>query len=135
MTNETELVDHARAVRERAYAPYSRFKVGAAILDERGRVHVGCNVENAAYPLGACAEATAIGAMVSQGGKKIVRIAILGGGEDIEPCPPCGGCRQLISEFAGPETRVLLLGADGATASYQMAEILPMAFRLKGRSP
>ncbi len=131
MISDAELVDHARAVRERAYAPYSRFKVGAAILDERGRIHVGCNVENAAYPLGVCAEASAISAMVSQGAKTIVRIAILGGGAEVEPCTPCGGCRQAISEFAGDETRVLLIDEKGGVASYRVAEILPMAFRLK----
>jgi len=128
--SDAELLDNAREVRKRAHAPYSRFKVGAAIVDESGRVHVGCNVENAAYPLGACAEASAIGAMVSQGGKRIVRIAVLGGRTEIEPCTPCGGCRQAISEFADDQTRILLLKENAEIASLTVAEILPLPFRL-----
>jgi cytidine deaminase len=127
--SDAELFDNARAVRERAHAPYSKFKVGAAIVDESGRIHVGCNVENAAYPLGACAETSAISAMVSQGGKRIVRIAVLGGAGKIEPCTPCGGCRQAISEFADDQTRILLLNEKVEIVSLAVAEILPMPFR------
>ncbi|MEX0643722.1 MAG: cytidine deaminase [Parvularculaceae bacterium] len=127
--SDAQLFDNAKAVREFAHAPYSKFKVGAAIIDESGRIHVGCNVENAAYPLGACAEASAIGAMVSQGGKRIVRIAILGGGHKIEPCTPCGGCRQTILEFADDQTRILLMNEKLKIASLTVAEILPMPFR------
>jgi len=131
--SDAELFDHARAVRERAYAPYSKFKVGAAIEDEKGRLHVGCNVENAAYPLGVCAEGSAISAMIAAGGGTIVRIAIVGGGDLAGPCSPCGGCRQKILEFADERTRVLLIDAAGAIARHALAELLPHAFRLKAR--
>ncbi|MFQ5563317.1 MAG: cytidine deaminase [Parvularculaceae bacterium] len=124
------LFEQAAAVRERAYAPYSKFRVGAAIEDEAGRIHVGCNVENAAYPNGACAEAGAIAAMIAGGGKRIRKIAVIGGGENIETCTPCGGCRQRISEFADQETEILLKDETGAVRSYSMEELLPAAFAL-----
>lgn len=130
MISDEDLFDHAEAVRQRAYAPYSQFRVGAAILDEKGGVHVGCNVENAAYPLGACAEASAIGAMVSNGGTAIKKIAVVGGGEKIEACAPCGGCRQKIAEFAAGDTLVLLKDETGAVRGHTVAELLPLAFRL-----
>lgn len=127
---DEKLFEHARAVRERAYAPYSKFLVGAAIIDEKGKLHIGCNVENAAYPLGACAETSAIGAMISQGGKTIKKMAIIGGGDKIEACTPCGGCRQAISEFAGEDTVILLKDETGVIRRYTVAEMLPLAFRL-----
>ncbi len=130
---DKELLDHARAVRDRAHAPYSKFKVGAAIVDEAGRIHVGCNVENAAYPLGACAEATAIGAMVSSSGNKIAAIAIVGGRSKLELCPPCGGCRQRIAEFGDANTNILLMDENGDIQRYTLAELLPLAFRLDGK--
>ncbi len=125
------LIDHALAARERAYAPYSKFKVGAAIIDENGKIHTGCNVENAAYPLGNCAEASAISAMVAAGSRRITKIAIAGGAERIEDCTPCGGCRQAIAEFAKPDTIILLRKADGSVSRYAMTELLPHAFRLE----
>lgn len=124
------LFERAEAVREQAYAPYSKFRVGAAIEDEAGRIHVGCNVENAAYPNGACAEAGAIAAMIASGGKRIRKIAVIGGGEKIEACTPCGGCRQRIAEFADAETQILLRDEAGVVRSYSMAELLPAAFAL-----
>lgn len=127
---DEELFEHAQSARERAYAPYSRFKVGAALIDETGRIHIGCNVENAAYPLGACAERSAISVMVSQGGATIKRIAILGGRKTIEACAPCGGCRQAISEFAGVDTVILLKDEAGAIRRHTVSEMLPLAFRL-----
>lgn len=128
---DEELFDHASKVRERAYAPYSKFKVGAAILDETGAVHAGCNVENAAYPLGNCAETSAIAAMIGGGGRAIVKIAVVGGGEKLEQCMPCGGCRQAIAEFARDETAILLKGEDGSIRQVTVGELLPHAFRLK----
>ncbi len=129
--NEKMLVDAAKAVRANAYAPYSSYYVGAALLDETGAVHTGCNVENAAFPQGACAEANAIGAMVAAGGKRIVAIAAVGGTEELEACTPCGGCRQRIQEFAGEDTRVILISDDGLIASYPIDDLLPATFRLR----
>lgn len=130
--NDAELLERAKAVRQAAYAPYSGFLVGAAIEDDQGQVHGGCNVENAAYPLGACAEAGAIGAMIAAGGAKrrISRIAIVGGRKDLEDCTPCGGCRQRIAEFAGPQTRILLEGPSGTIREFSMAALLPAGFVL-----
>lgn len=129
--SEDELFEKAATARTRAYAPYSKFRVGAAIEDETGAIHVGCNVENAAYPIGACAEAGAISAMIAEGGKKIKKIAVIGGGVAIEDCTPCGGCRQRIAEFADKDTEILLKGGDGEVRRYSIAELLPVSFTLK----
>jgi len=131
--SETEemLLDAARRVRANAYAPYSGFHVGAALIDETGAVYVGCNVENAAYPEGFCAEAGAIGAMVAGGGKRIVAIAAVGGTDEIVPCTPCGGCRQRILEFADKNTQIILVGDKGAIDCLTIDELLPSAFTLK----
>ena len=122
----TEMLAAARAAQRRAHAPYSNFLVGAAVIDELGRVHAGCNVENAAYPLGMCAEASAIAAMVLAGGRRIGALAVVGDGEAL--VTPCGGCRQRLREFAAPETPVVV--ADGATvrARFTLAELLPASF-------
>jgi cytidine deaminase len=120
------LWDAARQVRVHAHAPYSRFAVGAAVLDEQGRVHAGCNVENAAYPSGICAETAAIAAMVCAGEREIAAILVLG--EGAEPLPPCGACRQRILEFSGPQTRIYCGGASGPGEALTMAELLPHAF-------
>ena len=128
MTDQ-ELIDAALAVRENAYCPYSGFKVGAALVDNQGQMHVGCNVENAAYPQGNCAEASAIGAMVATGGKTIVTIAVAGGSETVTACTPCGGCRQRISEFADAQTRVIVIDDDG-WHTYTMEELLPAGFHM-----
>jgi cytidine deaminase len=127
---DRQLVDAALQVRANAHAPYSGFRVGAALLDERGDIHTGCNVENAAYPEGVCAEANAIGAMVAAGGRRIVAIAAVGGADGIEACSPCGGCRQRISEFADEDTRVILVDADESTSSHSISELLPASFSL-----
>lgn len=120
----------AEAARGRAYAPYSGFRVGAAILDDAGDVHAGCNVENAAYPEGTCAEAGAVAAMVMAGRGRIVEIAVVGGSDRSGPilCPPCGGCRQKIREFGGLSARVHLRGADGAVVTRSLEELLPLSF-------
>jgi cytidine deaminase len=128
--DDQALIDAAKKVRRHAYAPYSGYQVGAALLDDTGQVHSGCNVENSAFPEGVCAEANAIGSMIAAGGKTIIAIAAVGGRAEIEACTPCGGCRQKILEFADGETRVLLIGDDGGIESYSTEELLPMSFRL-----
>ena len=128
MTDQ-ELIDAALAVRENAYCPYSGFKVGAALVDDQGQTHVGCNVENAAYPQGNCAETSAIGAMVAAGGKTIVTIAVAGGSDAVTACTPCGGCRQRINEFADAQTRVIVIDDDG-WHTYSMKELLPAGFHM-----
>lgn len=128
---EKELFDLAIRTRAMAYARYSKFLVGAAILDDKGELHAGCNVENGAYPLGACAEVGAISAMIAAGGRKIDLIAIVGGRDALEKCPPCGGCRQRIAEFAAPKTRILLKDAAGDVSAYSIADLLPGAFHLE----
>jgi cytidine deaminase len=105
------LIKAALAARVRAYAPYSRFPVGAALRTEEGAIHAGCNVENAAYPQGTCAEAGAIAAMVMAGHRRIAEIVVAGGGE--VPCTPCGGCRQKIREFAAPGMVVRMVDPTG----------------------
>ena len=95
---KNKLYERAKKVMEKAYAPYSKFKVGAAIFDENGKYHVGCNIENSAYPIGNCAEASAISAMIASNGNKIIAISVTGYGNLL--CTPCGGCRQRIREFA-----------------------------------
>jgi cytidine deaminase len=128
--DDQTLIDAAKKVRRHAYAPYSGYHVGAALLDDTGQVHSGCNVENSAFPEGVCAEANAIGSMVAAGGKTIIAIAAVGGRDAIEACTPCGGCRQKILEFADGETRVLLIGDDGGIESFSIEELLPSSFRL-----
>ena len=124
--SEQRLVAAARAVRERAYAPYSGFRVGAALLDEAGRVHAGCNVENAAYPQSQCAEASAIGALVAAGGRRITAVAVAG--EGAAPVTPCGGCRQRLREFAAGSTPVLVADPSGLRLRTTLGELLPHAF-------
>jgi cytidine deaminase len=120
------LLEAARAAQANAYAPYSRFRVGAAIRTPSGRIFSGCNVENAAYPQGACAETGAIAAMVASGERRIAEILVVGDGDLL--CTPCGGCRQRIREFAAGNARVHVAGADGVRASFTVDELLPSSF-------
>ena len=129
-TDLNALVEAASAARENAYADYSHYRVGVAILDENGNIHAGCNVENAAYPLGSCAEANAIGAMVSAGGRRIVRLLILASRETLEASSPCGGCRQRIAEFADEGTDIVLQNDEGSLAHYSIDALLPNSFAL-----
>jgi cytidine deaminase len=131
MTEWSALMDGALAVREHAHAPYSGYRVGAAVMDEAGRIHAGCNVENAAYPEGLCAEAGAIAAMVAAGGRRIRAIAVAGGHDTPGACTPCGGCRQKIREFADADTRIVLLDGAGATVGYGIDDLLPYSFLLQ----
>lgn len=126
LERQQALIDAARAVRERAYAPYSRFAVGAAVLDEQGRVHAGCNVENAAYPQGWCAEASALAAMVAAGGRRVLAVAVCA--EAAEPVTPCGGCRQKLREFAAADCPVWVADSTGLRASHTLGELLPHSF-------
>ncbi len=128
--NDEELINQAVEVRERAYSRYSGYSVGAALVDDQGDVHTGCNVENASFPQGSCAETGAIAAMVAAGGTRIVAIAVAGGSDRITTCTPCGGCRQRISEFADGETRVILIAEDDEWHSYGIDELLPHSFKL-----
>jgi cytidine deaminase, homotetrameric len=126
MVSLDELFSAARAIQERAYAPYSGFKVGAAIATPDGRVFSGCNVENAAYPVGSCAEAGAISAMIAAGESRIVAIVVMGEGENL--VTPCGGCRQRIREFAQPDTPIHVAGPDGIRESFTLDALLPFSF-------
>lgn len=120
------LVDAARDVRANAYAPYSNFKVGAALRTESGAVYVGVNVENVAYPEGTCAEAGAIAAMVAAGETKFVEAAVIA--DSPNPVPPCGGCRQKLAEFAAESATVTLATTAGASQTFTVKDLLPGAF-------
>jgi cytidine deaminase len=120
------LFQAAKAAQANAYAPYSRFTVGAAIRTPSGAIFSGCNVENAAYPQGACAEAGAIAAMALAGERRIAEILVVGDGEVL--CTPCGGCRQRIREFADRGTPIHVAGPHGVRASFTLGELLPESF-------
>ncbi len=126
LTPDPKLIPAAKAVREHAYAPYSNFKVGAALLADDGRLYAGCNVENAAYPEGQCAEASAISAMIAGGSKRVKEILIVKKGHG--KIAPCGGCRQKLNEFADAELPIYVQGADGVLQCYSLGELLPIAF-------
>ena len=120
------LLEAARSARARAHAPYSNFHVGAAVLDDQGRIHAGCNVENAAYPLGTCAEANAIASFVLAGGTHVEAILVLGEGEHL--VAPCGGCRQRMREFADPDTPILVADPRGVREEFTLEQLLPHSF-------
>ncbi|MGB0661067.1 MAG: cytidine deaminase [Mangrovicoccus sp.] len=120
------LREKALAVRENAHVPYSRFKVGAALRTVAGKVHIGCNVENAAYPEGTCAEAGAIAAMVAAGETQLAEIYVVA--DCPRPVPPCGGCRQKLAEFGAPDTPVVLATVDGQEETTTIGALLPGAF-------
>jgi len=122
-----DLYPAALAVRERAYAPYSGYLVGAALRDEQGRVHAAANVENAAYPQSQCAEASAIGVLVAAGGRKVTEILVVADERPGLPTP-CGDCRQRLREFAALETPVHLAGLAGVIRTVTLADLLPLSF-------
>ena len=124
--NVEALFSAALAAYGKAYAPYSKFPVGAAVLTPEGEIFAGCNVENAAYPQGWCAETSAIAAMVGTGKRRIAEVCVVGGGAGL--CTPCGGCRQRIREFAGPDAPIHVAGPEGVRASFTLAELLPESF-------
>lgn len=125
------LHEAALGVRERAHAPYSGYRVGVALVDDQGNTWVGCNVENASYPEGSCAETAAIAAMVAGGGRRIRELSVVGGHAEPEPCTPCGGCRQRISEFADASTRIWIRDASGTMTAHGIEALLPGGFRLE----
>jgi cytidine deaminase len=126
MSSLDALFEAASAIQAKAYAPYSRFKVGAAIRTPSGAVFAGCNVENAAYPQGACAETGAISAMIAAGENRIAEVVVMGEGEAL--VTPCGGCRQRIREFASGDTPVHIAGPEGIRRSFTLDELLPFSF-------
>lgn len=125
-TKLDDMIRLAAAARENAHAPYSNFRVGACLEAASGTLYAGCNVENVAYPQGQCAEASAIGAMVSAGDTKIVSVVVMGGGPSL--CTPCGGCRQRLSEFAEPDTPVHVCGPEGLRKTVSLGDLLPFGF-------
>ncbi len=126
-TTPHDLFEAARTAMERAHAPYSRFPVGAAILDADGGVHAGANIEVISFPEGWCAETTAIGHMVMAGANRIAEVAVIA--EKLDLCSPCGGCRQRLAEFSGPDTLIHLCDAEGVKKTVRMDELLPLAFQ------
>lgn len=132
-TQQQSLLLAARSAQLKAYAPYSKFKVGAAVLDDQGRIHAGCNVENAAYPEGVCAEAAALSAMVLAGGTKAQAVLVVGSGgkggkDDGAWITPCGGCRQKLREFCAPDTPILSANETDLGPRYTLAQLLPESF-------
>lgn len=126
MNDLDALFQAASAARGKAYAPYSKFSVGAAIRAGSGAIFAGANVENAAYPQGCCAETSAISAMIMGGETRIDAILVLGGGEGLTT--PCGGCRQRIREFAAADTPIHVAGPEGLRSSFTLAGLLPHSF-------
>ncbi len=120
------MLDLARRALAHAHAPYSRFRVGACLRAASGRLYAGCNVENSAYPVGQCAEASAIGAMVTAGDREIVEVLVATEGAQL--CSPCGRCRQQLAEFAGADVPVHLAGPEGVRVTVSLGELLPLAF-------
>ena len=132
-----ELLKLAEEASEMAYAPYSGFQVGAALECEDGTIVRGCNVENASYGLTVCAERIALFKAVSEGRRKISKIAITGRDKDQmfrACCPPCGACRQVLAEFAGPDFRVVLGTSGGTHREYTLRELLPLSFELEDQN-
>ncbi len=121
-----QLFEAAKAAQARAYAPYSRFSVGAAVMTPEGAVFAGCNVENAAYPVGTCAEAGAIAAMIAGGGERIAAMLVIGDGPEL--VTPCGACRQRIREFAAPDAPIHVADATGLRRTFSLDELLPFSF-------
>jgi cytidine deaminase len=122
----TALFDAAKAAQARAYVPYSLFKVGAALRGADGAIYAGCNIENAAYPVGNCAEASAIAAMIMAGETRIIEAMVIGDGQEL--CTPCGGCRQRLREFAALDVAVHVADQTGVRRSFTVGELLPASF-------
>jgi len=121
-----EMTDLARMMMDRAHAPYSRFHVGSVLRGANGKLYGGCNVENAAYPQGMCAEATAIGNMVADGETHIAEILVMANGKEL--VTPCGGCRQRLREFAGDSTPIHICDREGLRRTVTLGELLPLSF-------
>lgn len=123
---DARMFELAREAMDKAHAPYSGFAVGAAVKGANGRFYAGCNVENASYPEGWCAETTAIAAMVMDGETRIAEIVVVGGGEAL--VTPCGGCRQRIREFAGDDVAIHVCSPEGLRRTLSLGELLPLSF-------
>lgn len=121
-----DMIALAREAMGRAYAPYSKFAVGAVLRGGNGKLYAGCNVENAAYPLGVCAETAAIAAMVADGERRIAEVLVMGAGDTL--VTPCGGCRERLREFADDSAPVYLCGREGLRRTVTLGELLPLAF-------
>jgi cytidine deaminase len=126
MTTSKDMLDLATQMMANAYAPYSNYPVGAALRGESGRVYGGCNVENAAYSQGVCAEASAISALIAGGDRRIIEILVLARGDGL--ATPCGGCRQKLREFADEAVSVHIAGPEGVRRSLTLGELLPLSF-------
>lgn len=124
-----DLFEAAKSAMAKAYAPYSRFPVGAALRTEDGQVHAGCNIENASYPEGWCAETTALGHLIMGGGGKVAEVAVVA--EKMERIMPCGGCRQRLSEFVTPDAVLHLCTTEGVVESVPFSSIFPRGFDLE----
>jgi cytidine deaminase len=135
---DRELFEAARAARERAHAPYSDYRVGAALRTESGAVHAGCNVENASFPEGWCAETSAIAAMIgassTESGRRIAAICVVADPIEGRLTTPCGGCRQRLAEFSHPDTAVHVADPDGNSRSFRLSDLLPAAFALEPKA-
>lgn len=121
-----KMIERAILVRENAYAPYSGFRVGVCLRSKKNNLYVGANVENAAYPQSQCAEASAIGSLISNGDKDIEEIVVVGNGNEL--CTPCGGCRQRLHEFSNEETLIHICNSDGVRKSFKLKDLLPESF-------
>ena len=126
MTDHKDMLATAKDMMAKAYAPYSNFHVGAALRGESGRIYGGCNVENAAYPQGVCAEASAISALIGGGDRRITEVLVVAKAD--EPVTPCGGCRQKLREFAANDTPIHLCDPNGHIKTVTLGTLLPMSF-------
>ena len=127
--SDTVLLEAAREIWEQAYVPYSKFRVGAAIKTKSGKVYKGCNIENAAYPVTCCAERVAIFKAISEGEREFTRLAVIA--DTDRPVPPCGSCRQVLSEFCDPNMEVEIANLKGDVKIMKMEELLPFSFTPK----
>ena len=123
---DDDLFTLAKDAMQKAYAPYSKFQVGAVVRGQNNKLYAGCNVENAAYPQGCCAEASAISAMIIDGECKIDEVCVIGAGDAL--VTPCGGCRQRIREFGNPQTKIYICGPEGLRRTFTLGELLPASF-------
>jgi len=134
VNDEKLLIKAAISARQTAYAPYSRYTVGAAVLGDDKKIYTGCNIENASYPAGICAERTAVFKAISEGAKKIEAIALTAGREGEQPDSypsPCGICRQVMVEFSDADMPILLAKSEEDYKKYSLSELLPMSFTSK----
>ena len=133
MSDHKDMLAAAKDMMARAYAPYSNFHVGAALRGESGRIYGGANVENAAYPQGVCAEASAISALIGGGDRRIIEVLVMARGDGL--VTPCGGCRQKLREFAGDDVPIHIAGPEGYRRTVTLGELLPLSFGPENLKP